>query len=93
MSSNSLSVPKLEWCVCVGRENGMSQGTQPSLTDLTHSVPPPSPPPGTVGVITHAFHLKKQFYPAVVYLNGSGVCMMVRGHPNVSPFCCALVVF
>jgi len=32
---------------------------------------------GSIGVVTHAFHLKKQFYPSVVYINNSGICMMV----------------
>lgn len=46
----------------------------PSITRDLCALPPPL---GTIGVITHAFHLKKQFYPAVVYLNSSGICMMV----------------
>ena len=36
---------------------------------------------GTVSVISHAFHVKKQFYPAVVYIASSGICMMVRWVP------------
>lgn len=33
---------------------------------------------GTASVIGHAFHLKKQFYPAVVYITSSNLSMMVR---------------
>ena len=38
----------------------------------------------TFAVISHAFHLKKQFYPSVVYLSNSSVSMMVGCSPDSS---------
>jgi len=32
---------------------------------------------GTAAVVSHAFQVKKQFYPAVVYVVNSNVSMMV----------------
>ena len=43
---------------------------------------------GTAAVVSHAFQVKKQFYPAVVYVVNSNVSMMVSPFSRV-PLCTA----
>lgn len=41
---------------------------------------------GTIAVITNAFHMKAQFYPAVVYISKSQISMMVSCQSGTKPF-------